>query len=85
MIEEVSRIQRAVPQKFVNRSMQLIAARSRHDAYLRAGTFSVSGAVGVLHHRKFPHGVYTQKLPTRASRCVVDFRGARKFHAVQKE
>ena len=72
LIEEISRIQRAVAQELVRVSVKLVRPRSGHDVDLGTRTLAVFGAVGVLHNLKFPHRVHTQKLRL-SSRRVVDF------------
>src|SRR5207248_2623945 len=48
LVEIISRVQRAVAQKFVGAPVELIGATGRDDADLRSGALSELGAVSVL-------------------------------------
>src|ERR1700736_475914 len=85
VIEKVARIQSAVAQEFVGGAVKVVGSVGGDDVDLRARTFSVVCAVGILYHRKFTYGVDAQKLTARSSGRVVDFGGAGEFHAVQQE
>ncbi len=83
-VEIVSGVERAVADEFVGAAVQLVGAGGGDDVDLRAGALAVLGAVGVAHDGEFAHGVHAEQLPADASRRVVDFRGAREFHAIEE-
>ena len=84
VIEKVSSIECAVAQEFVGTAVQLIGASSGDNTHLRAWTFSVCCAVGILHHAEFADGIHSEELPAHAAWRVINFRGAREFHSVQE-
>ena len=65
--------------------MQLVRARSRHDAHLCAVTLAVARAVGVGHYIELAHCIHAQQLATRAARSHVDQRGTRVFDSVEQK
>ena len=85
LIEEITRVQSAVPQKFVGASVDLIGSRGRHDVDLRSGALSVFCSVSIPDRREFANRVDTQELPAGSARGDVDVGCTRIFHAVQQE
>src|SRR5207249_6122596 len=57
LIEEIARIERAVPEKFENRSVELVRSRLRDDGHLRSGPLSVLGGVCARQHVELAHRV----------------------------
>src|SRR5690348_8943552 len=72
LIEKITRVQRAVAKKIVNRSMQFVGPGSGHDTHLAARTLAVFGAVGVAHHIEFADGINSQQLAAGPAGGVVD-------------
>ena len=83
-VEEIPRVQGAVAQELIGVAVHLGCAGGCHDVDLGAGSFSIFGAIGVLHQGEFLHRVHAQKLSARPSRGVVDLGGAGEFHPVQE-
>src|SRR5206468_2796827 len=67
-IEDRSRIERAVPQEFKNRSMELIRSGLRDGGDLSAGAFSVFGRVGTRQNVELAHRVDSQQVAADAAR-----------------
>src|SRR2546421_4675385 len=85
LVEIISRVQRAVAQKFVGAPVKLIGATGRDDADLRSRALSGLGTISVLHDRKFPNGVHAQQLSARPSRRVVDLGRSREFDIIEEK
>src|SRR5579864_2626306 len=81
-IKKVSRVERAVPQKFECRPMNLVCAGLRDNNHLRSGALAVLGAVSVCQDVELADGINSQKLPTRPTRLEIDFRHTRIFDPV---
>src|SRR3984957_17083156 len=82
VVEEVACIERAVAQKFVSRSMQLIRSVRRDNVDLRAGPLAVFSSVRVFNDGEFAHGVDAKKLAAEFSKCVVHLGRAGEFDSI---
>src|SRR5258708_21722107 len=82
VVEEVPRVQCAVPDEFIDVAVELISSRRGNDVNLRSRAFAVLGAVGVLDHGKLAHGIHTQELTTYTAGSVVNLRRPGKLDAV---
>ena len=49
MIKEISGVQRAISQKFIDIAVQVVRARSSNDVDLRSGTLAILRTVCVLY------------------------------------
>ena len=58
MIEEIARIQSAIPDKFVRRTVELIRASGAHDNDLRSGFFAILRAISVFYDIKLEHCIH---------------------------
>ncbi len=85
MIEEIARVEIAVTQKLKQRTVQLIGPGLRDCADLRAGAFSVLGAVGVGEDVEFADGVDAEQIAADAAGRDGELAGAGVFDAVQQE
>src|SRR2546429_4010016 len=85
LVEIISRVQRAVAEKFVGAPVELIGATGRDDADLRSRALSELGTISVLHDCKFPNGVHAQQLSARPSRRVVDLGRPREFDIIEEK
>src|SRR5262245_28729720 len=67
LIEEIPRIERAVAQKFEDRSMELVCSRLRDHIHLRACTLSILGGVCTCQYIEFADGVDSQQISAHAA------------------
>ena len=67
LIEEIPRVERAVAQKFEDRSVELVCSRLRDDDHLRACTLSILGGVCTGQYIEFANGVDSQQIPAHAA------------------
>src|SRR5258706_11164348 len=84
-VEKISRIQGAVPQKFVNCAVKRVGAGCGHDADLRARPLAEFRAVSIGNDVELAHGLDAQKLSARAARRDVDLGRAGVLHSVQQK
>src|SRR5579871_3348057 len=82
-IEEISRVECAVAQEFIDRAVDFVGARGGYDAYLRSRSLSILSAVGAADHVELADSVDAQKLAAGTSRSNVDFRRPGIFDPVQ--
>src|SRR5579884_183075 len=59
-IKEVARIEGAVAQVFVQRTMELVGAGAGNDEHLRTGTLAVLGGVRITQHVELAHGIHAE-------------------------
>ena len=85
LIEKVPGIQLVIAQKLKDRAMQLVGARLRDHADLRAGALAVFGRISIADHIEFPDGVNAQQLSANAARSDTDVAAARVFDTIQEE
>src|SRR5690349_19193614 len=84
-VEEVTCVEGAVAQKFIDAAVQLVRAGTRDNAYLSTGPLPILRSVGIGNHVKLAHCIHAQQLSARAAWSQVDHRSARVFNAVEEK
>src|SRR5262249_20165638 len=84
-IENCSRIERTVAEKFKNRAVELIRSGLGYSGYLRAGPLSIFSRVRARQDVEFTDSVDSQQVSADATRSVRKLAGARIFNAIQQE
>ena len=84
-IEDRSRVERAVAQKFKNRPVELIRSGLRDCDHLRARALSVFCRIGSGEDVELADGVDSQQISADAAGCIGELAGAGVFNSIQQK